>query len=408
MSRMLRWWWVGGWVVVGLGLTGWYFFQSRPTHLSGNAWDYALRPDELSDVWTLSAEDVTTAYDLAQTSEPPAPLTPSVSLTNLREVYAADYGGAESSDYIRLTFQILLYETEADASASLTTEDPGPEWESITVATVGTATRAWRFINPPDDPSLDQTIYRVNFQYLNSVSSIVLWGTGQAAPNPNELIQYARQISNKMRANATPPELKQLQNRRLPDVRAVLLSQIQLAQLDSYLGQRWRVDARSVPTWTPNASFGSPETATALQQLGRLTGYQMFLVKSLTTDEVKQDLPLSLFQQLTIYQSPEAAQTGLGQMTGLEQVIETPLVTPVGEAARYWGALAATTQNDDTRVTVAIHEIDFRVGAYVGSIRLQTRALSAGEADAALAASGQLARQLAEALAANVQAVEEN
>jgi hypothetical protein len=132
----------------------------------------------------------------------------------------------------------------------------------------------------------------------------------------------------------------------------------------------------------------------------------MFLVKSLTEDEVKQDLPVNLFQQLTVYQSPEAAQTGLGQMTGLEQVTETTLAAPVGESARYWGALVATTQNDGTRISVAVHEIDFRVGAYIGSIRLQTRALIAEQADAALAASAQLARQLAEALAANVQAVE--
>jgi hypothetical protein len=230
-----------------------------------------------------------------------------------------------------------------------------------------------------------------------------MMGTAKALPDFEEPVRYARKMLDKMRAAATPQALRQLERARLPDLRQLLLSQDQLAQLDPYLGGRWQLDSRSIPQWTPNESFAGEEARALLRRLGRVTGYQVYLVKALSSDERDRSFPASLFQQVSAYSQPEGAHTGLSAMAGVEQLAEVrSALVDVGDEVRLWTGLLPTARDDGTEVTVAVHEIDFRVGPYVGSIRLQTRPLDPSEYIEGRERSLDFARELALALAANL------
>jgi hypothetical protein len=79
--------------------------------------------------------------------------------------------------------------------------------------------------------------------------------------------------------------------------------------------------------------------------------------------------------------------------------------TDVGDQARVWGGLL-TSQQNDTQVTIAVHEIDFQVGRYVGSIRLQSRPLAESEYVSAQLANLQTALKFAQAMVINLRAVQ--
>ncbi len=77
----------------------------------------------------------------------------------------------------------------------------------------------------------------------------------------------------------------------------------------------------------------------------------------------------------------------------------------MGDQARVWGGLL-TSQQNDTQVTIAVHEIDFQVGRYVGSIRLQSRPLAGSEYVSAQLANLQTALKFAQAMVVNLRAVQ--
>ena len=380
--------------------------KPAPDHLDGDAWDYTLLPDEVPADWSLSTHGIITAHDVAQDKLPTSnPITLSASLDNLRELYYARYRPPELSHYFDFSLQVLVYQSEANAVAALARENPGAEWETVsTNVGVGDESRVWHFINPADDPTLSQNIYRVDFRYLNGIGSVTLMGTADVVPDFDEPVDYAKHIWNKMRAGATPKDLKDLSAARLPDLRTLLVSQNQLAGLDTYLGERWRVDSRSIPQWIPNEAFPDPKTREALKQLGRVTGYQGFYVKPLTHEENRANLAESLFQQVTAYKREDSAHTALGIMAGLEQVAEISSPVVVGDETRVWSGLLNSTDADGTTVAVAVHEVDFRVGQYVASVRLQTRSLASVEWQTGQAESLQFALKLAQALADNLRA----
>ncbi len=380
--------------------------EPAPDHLDGDAWDYTLLPGDVPADWSLSAHGIITAHDVAQEQlQTTGAITLSTSLDNLRELYYARYRPPELSHYFDFSLQVLVYQSEADAMAALAREDPGAEWERVSAdARVGDESQIWHFINPADDPTLSQNIYRVDFRYLNGIGSVTLMGTAEVVPDFDEPVDYAKRIWDKMRAGATPKGLADLRGARLPDLRSLLVSQNQLTGLDTYLGERWRVDSRAIPQWIPNDAFPDQKTRDALEQLGRVTGYQGFYFKPLTQEESRQNLAQSLFQQVTVYRRADSAQTALGIMAGLEQVSEIASPVVVGDETRVWSGLLNSTDADGTTVTVAVQEVDFRVGQYVASVRLQTRSLASAEWQPGQVESLQFALALAQALADNLRA----
>jgi hypothetical protein len=393
---------IGTLVVIAAGVSI-YFAFPHPTHLSGDPWDYTILPVEMPKDWTLVSHGVVTPHDVAQQNiETDVPLTEAVSLKNFVQLYYAKYEPPPLSHYLDFTIQIIVYQAEADAQAALAEGAPTEAgWESLTAPTVGDETKAWRFLT--DDPTINQNIYRVDFRFLNGVGSVTMIGTRDALPNINEPVSYARKIQNKMLTKATPKEIQRLQALRMPDLRNVLLSQDDLAKLDDYLGGRWQIDARLVPQWTPTDKIQSPQEQKVLQQLGRVSGYQMFLVKVLAAAEKEKSIPAGLFQQVTVYQRPDAAAQSLKLMIGLEKLPELPLPTTIGDQARAWGGVL-TTNDTDPPTTVAVHEFDIQVGRYIGSIRLQSRPLAGSELEAGQIANLQMAIKLAEGLAVKMKA----
>ncbi len=389
---------VGALAVIAAGLSL-YILRPRPTHLTGDAWDYTLLPNEVADGWKLRSQGIITPHDLTQESlETNTNLTQSVSLLNMTQLYYAAYQPPEQSLYFDLTLQVILYAAEAEAAAAFAPENPGVEWEPVAVAQVGDEGRAWRYLNP--DPTLNQNIYRIDFRFLNGIASVTMLGATEALPNLDEPLAYARLIHQKMLTHPTPGELQRLERAHRPDLRAALLTQTQLVQVDDYLGGRWQMDSRLLPGWTATAAF-NPESQSTLQRLGRVTGYQMFLVKALSQAEQTHNFPAGLFQQVTLYGQADAAGEALGYMVGLEQFPEREPSSKVGDEARAWSGLLESTTNAGVKITVAVTEIDFRVGTYIGSIRLQTRPLTPAELADGQASNEQLALTLAQRLAAN-------
>ncbi len=395
---------VGALVVVAVGL-GIYFALPHPTYLSGDAWDYTILTTEVPKDWKLVKHGVITPHDVAQQNlEADAPLPEAVSLKNFVQLYYAKYEPPPLSEYLDFTIQIILYQAAADAQTALAGGAPTEAgWESVSAPAIGDETRAWRF-TAPDDPTLNQNLYRVDFRFLNGVASVTMIGTATALPNLNEPVGYAKKIHNKMLYKATPAELQDLRLLQMADLREVLLSQDDLAKLDDYLGGRWQIDVRIVPQWTPTDKISGEAQRELLQQLGRVSGYQAFYVKVLGETEKQLSIPAGLFQQVSTYQRVDSAAQALKMMAGLEQVTELP-PPDLGNAARAWGGLL-TTDDTGTPITLAVHEFDFQVGRYIGSIRLQSRPLAASELQSGQVINLQLALKLAQGLAAKLAQVE--
>jgi hypothetical protein len=375
---------IGAVIVAAIGL-GIYFALPHPTQLTGDPWDYTILPSEAPKDWNLVRQGVITPHDVAlESAERSLPITASASLNNMEQLYYAKYEPPETSEYLDFSIQIITYKTDADAAAALAAGGPGAGWEKVGAATIGDESRVWHFVNV--DPTISQNIYRVDFRFLNGVASVTMIGTAHVLPNAGEPMRYARQILEKMRYKATPPEVKRLTAARLPDLRKVLLTQDEIARLDEKLSGRWQVDSRFMPQWTPTD--------------------QMFLVKALSAEEKKDNISEGLFQQASGYKQADGAQGALNAMIGLEQGVESPAPPQVGDKTRVWSALLTSTQSDGTQITVAVSEIDFQVGRFVGSIRLQSRPLAEAELTSGQVENLQLAVKFATGLAINLKAVE--
>ena len=74
--------------------------------------------------------------------------------------------------------------------------------------------------------------------------------------------------------------------------------------------------------------------------------------------------------------------------------------------ARAWVGVFESVQEDGTREALAVSEIDFWVGNYIASIRLQSRPLTDAEQAIAQVENLQFAITLAQALAENLRIVE--
>jgi hypothetical protein len=395
---------IGAVLVAAVG-TGIYFALPHPTQLTGDAWDYTILPAEAPEGWTLTAQGVITPHDVAQeTLERSLPVTASVSLQNMAQLYYAKYTPPHLSEYLDFTIQIITYKTDADAAAALAAGGPGAEWEKVGAATIGDESRIWHFIN--QDPTISQNVYRVDFRFLNGIASVTMIGTAEALPNAGQPMGYARKILEKMRYKATPGEMRKLREARLPDLRQVLLTQDEIAKLDENLGGRWQVDSRLIPQWTPTDQLSSSAARELLTQLGRASGYQMFLVKALSDEESKTNISEGLFQQVSGYQQADGAQAALAAMIGLEQGEESPAPPEIGDKTRAWTALLTNTQSDGTQITVAVAELDFQVGRFVASIRLQSRPLAEAEITSGQVENLELAVKFATGLAVNLKAVE--
>jgi hypothetical protein len=145
------------------------------------------------------------------------------------------------------------------------------------------------------------------------------------------------------------------------------------------MGNRWSVATQQLPGWTPT-NIMSAEAQKALAPLGRVTGYQMFFFKALNQNEMKGAGPVLLFQQVTAYRQPADAQKGLDLMVGIPQLDEFPNPPQIGDGKTHaWKGEVSSTQSDGTNVYVALSEIDFRVGSYVASVKLQSRPLGSTE-----------------------------
>ncbi|OGO45819.1 MAG: hypothetical protein A2W37_11700 [Chloroflexi bacterium RBG_16_63_12] len=395
---------IGAVVVAAIGL-GIYFALPHPTQLTGDPWDYTILPSEAPKDWNLTRQGVITPHDVAlESAERSLPITASLSLNNMEQLYYAKYQPPETSEYLDFSIQIITYKTDADAAAALAAGGPGAGWEKVGAATIGDESRVWHFVNV--DPTISQNIYRVDFRFLNGVASVAMIGTAHVLPNADEPMRYARQILEKMRYKATPQEVKRLTAARLPDLRKVLLTQDEIAKLDEKLSGRWQVDSRFMPQWTPTDQLSSPSARELLTRLGRASGYQMFLVKALSAEEKKDNISEGLFQQASGYKQADGAQGALNAMIGLEQGVESPAPPQVGDKTRGWSALLTSTQSDGTQITLAVSEIDFQVGRFVGSIRLQSRPLAEAELTSGQLENLQLAVKFATGLAINLKAVE--
>jgi hypothetical protein len=206
-----------------------------------------------------------------------------------------------------------------------------------------------------------------------------------------------------MQANPVPPALQQLQSRQLPDPRPLLLMS-ELPRLDPNFGDRWEVNPQYLGTWTENEDFDA-EGRAALQRLGRLTGYQLHLLKPLSAEEQARnpEAAYAVFQQVSVYGSAENAPRGLAAMIGLQGAIEAPQPPAIGDRARLWSTLL---RRRDTNATIAITEINFVVGRYVATLQVQTAALPAdADQNAALNANQQRAIAWAQVLAEKLRTV---
>jgi hypothetical protein len=205
----------------------------------------------------------------------------------------------------------------------------------------------------------------------------------------------------KMQAGAEPPALRRLEAAGAPDLRGLLLTQAQLAEIDQAFGERWGLSDEYLAAWTDNADF-SPEARSVLDRLGRIAGYQMYLVKPVAADEQGLVSSAALFQQVSAYRRAESTPDGLRAMIGLEGAQEAPDPPPVGEGARAWSGLLKTRDSDET---LAVSEISFRVGRYVATVQLQSPPLDEGPAQQAMRQTNlALAIRFAEALAENLRA----
>lgn len=375
-----------------------------PSLVRGDAWDYRLTTTDLPPGWTLTDQTVQTAIDLSRPApaDSAAPVVtdtvPAASLHNLDQLYTVRYTPPDNSAYADLTLQILLYRATADAQASVSAENPGADWVLVEAPTIGEQSRVWRYQTPQAD--IHQGLYRVDFRYLNTVGSLTMFGSDVALPGPDEPLRYAQLVLDKLKAGAEPAALRQLLSAKLPDLRTRLLDQAQLAALDPAFGERWIVSDQYAGSWTLNADFGDEAQAT-LDQLGRVAGYQLYLVKPLNSDEFAQVAGAALFQQVSAYRQASATARGLASMIGLPDTAELVAPPSVGEDTRAWSTLKTSTAGQ----TLAVTEISFALGRYVATVQLQSPPLGAGvDQQQALADNLAQAQTLAEALAGNLAA----
>lgn len=366
--------------------------RPRPIALTGDPWDYNLSIKDLPEDWKANSARIQTAYELAllsaDTSGDNAPLP---SPAGLLSTHYTDFN-KDTGDIFYISSQVILYDTPQAAHNALAAEAPGAEWEELVPSKIiGDETTVWHLIAIPDAP--DQASYRLDFRYLNGIGSIGVTGTTDGMNDDQVALEYAAKILDKMQKSARPEALKTLRDASRPDLRTLMLDQNQLAELDSKLGERWVFDDRQPPAWTPNSSFTDPD---GLAEFGRIMGYQAFLIKLLNPEEVEPALTAGFFQQVTAYEEADKAQQILDHMDGLGSGLwETP--PNVGDSARAWSEVFKS-EGEQSQI-VAVTEIGFRVGAYIGSVRAQTVPLLTVQVKDAREANQQLAQKLAEALA---------
>lgn len=371
-----------------------------PELVLGDAWNYTLRAADLPAGWTFSAQSVLTAEDVARALTPVTDTVTttvnSPSLAKVTQLYTARYTPPTASEYSEFTLQILLYPSAADARSSLSAEDPGAGWTKVEAPAVGEQSQVWRYQEWLTDTS--QGLYRVDFRYWNAVGSVTMFGSALALPGPAEPLEYAQKVVEYFKTGADPEGLRQLRAAGRPDVRAQLLTQRQLAALDPAFGERWVVSDQYFGAWTLNADFGGEASAT-LDRLGRVSGYQLYLVKPVEPKEYGGVSGAALFQQVSVYREASAAPNGLKALVGLAGAPELADPPAVGEGRRAWSRVAEIADGS----SIAVTEISFYVGQSVATVQLQSAPLPK-TADPAVKLSENLAlaAAFAQQLAANL------
>lgn len=374
-------------IVIGL-VGGMAYYVNRPTSIRGDPWDYNLVTADLPAGWELSNNKIETAFDIEREKK--------VNASGLESVHSVEFRQPTAVNFFNLTAQVLKYDSPEIAHTAFANETTSAEWETIaTTRSLGDETTVWHLKPVADAP--EQASYRVDFRYFNGVVSVAVTGTTDEIKDATQALNYANKILEKMQKTATPESLRLLGAR--PDLRGRLLTQADLARVDDQFGERWLYNSRLTPGWTPNSAFDNPE---GMAQLGRIVGYQAWLIKPLSTEELKPETTVTLFQQVTVFQSSEQAQATLARMVGLESGgwATAPLV---GESAKGWTQVFEANSATAGQEAVATTEISVRVGVYTGSIRVQSSKVKASDVSLAKAANELLAFQFAKALAAKLQ-----
>lgn len=398
---MRKYLWIGLAVValITIAAAAVWLLPPAASLVEGDAWDYGLTMEELPDGWTFDAHSVQLPHNLAvaQTQGDDRAL-----LNNVRQIYSARYLPPPTSGYAELTLEVLIYNAVAEAQAALQAESPGENWGRAGGPTVGEQSVIWRYLDPTAPAT--QNLYRVDFRHLNAIGSVTLFGEAQTVPNADEVVGYARRVLARMQATPVPPALQRLQSRQIPDPRPLLLMS-ELPRLDPDWGDRWEVNARYLGSWTDNEDF-EPEGRAVLERLGRLTGYQLYLLKPLSEEEQAQTpgAAYAVFQQISVYGSAENAPRGLDSMAGLPTATESTEPPPVGDRARLWSTLLRRSGTPDT---IALTEINFVVGRFVATMQVQTTKLpSTVDREAILSANQERAITWAQALAQKLRTVQ--
>lgn len=383
--------------VVIAGALAWNNLTTPTRTITGDVWDYRLLPADAGEAWTLSDQTVLDVSQL-QSSEV---ATATVNVPGLRSLYTGSYvAGSDNPDLNDLGVRVLLFDTTDNASTALQGESLGEGWAILEGSVPGAdESRVWRYTDP--DPAFVQSVVRVDFRVLNAIGSVSMLGTALGVPDATQAIAYASKIAATMREKPTPVELQSTGLlATTPDPRSYLLSPAQLAEVDAQLGDRWLINTTQLPSFTTNSDFPEPAKA-LLDRAGRLLGYQSYWVKGISRDEEARTIGVLLFQQVSVYQNAEGAATGLSAMAGLSAANEIKPGPAIGDAARKWALITEPGQNPDGQSSVI--ELNFRVGRYVASVQVTSRAV--GNREAAVTLSGPndaLAEALARRLAENL------
>ncbi len=373
--------------VLLIAIIGALYYFNRPTFVSGDPWTYNLTDKDLPEGWTQVSSNIETAYDLSRDGgQVPA---------GLKDVHSVQFSQPTAVDVFDITSQVLIYDSVDSAQASFAGETPGDEWETVASSQkVGEATTVWRFKTGTDAP--DQATYRIDTRVLNAIVSLTATGTTDGMPNETIALKYAGTVASKIQQGAKPEELDKLGSQ--PDLRGLLLTQSELAGIDSDQGELWVFNSALQPGWTPNSAFDNPA---GMDQLGRLTGYQAWLIKPVTIEELKPETAVSLFEQVTVFKSPENAKAILNKMVGLESGA-WEAVPQVGDSAKGWTKIVDVSSTSAGSGAVVSTEISFTQGSYTGSIRVETSVVKEAEIAGARTANEALASQLALALAESI------
>ncbi|MBM4424356.1 MAG: hypothetical protein FJ030_13375 [Chloroflexi bacterium] len=380
-------WIITALIVAGVVIGAIVISNRPPSSLDGDPWDYNIMESDLPEGWSVSSADLQTAYDVAREGALSA-------MADMRASHFIEFAEPTAGDVFYLTSQVVLFDSAEAAKAAMAAEAASEEWEKIEGSrTVGDETVVWRLKPVADAP--EQVSYRADFRYLNGVVSVAMTGTVGAVKDDGPVLVYAGKVWAKMRELARPDALDVLSNARHPDLRGLVLSQNDLAQADPNFGDRWVFNSSLLPSWTPNSGFPDPD---GMAKLGRVMGYQVYLVKPLTDDELKSEFSTGLFQQATAFTSAENAEQTLAKMVGLEGGLWTNAPT-IGESAKGWTQEYQSQGTSAGSGVVAATEITFRVGTYIGSIRIQTSPVIQPKSLEARASNEHLAQLLANALA---------